>query len=118
MGVRLLVCGGRNYHRARRIYDALDLLHERIGVDVLIHGDCPTGADAGADSWAMSRGVCVDPYPADWDAHGRSAGAIRNREMLRRAVPDCAVAFPGGPGTANMVGLIEAAGIPLLRFWS
>jgi hypothetical protein len=54
--------------------------------------------------------------PAQWQLHGRSAGPIRNRELLEQAVARAVVhsspgsiasvlvvAFPGGAGTASLV---------------
>lgn len=36
---------------------------------------------------------------------------MRNRRMLDEGRPDLVVAFPGGPGTRNMVKLARAHGI-------
>ena len=52
-------------------------------------------------------------YPADWDTHGRGAGPIRNKQMLEEGKPDLVIAFPGGKGTANMIGQAKEAGIPV-----
>ncbi|SHI07271.1 hypothetical protein SAMN05443248_7939 [Bradyrhizobium erythrophlei] len=62
-----------------------------------------------AAQWAESRGVDVDPYPADWDNIDRLgavvkrntrgklydalAGHVRNERMLREGRPDSAVGF-------------------------
>jgi hypothetical protein len=43
------------------------------------------------------------PFPADWGAHGKAAGHIRNTQMLVEARPALVVAFPGGAGTRNMI---------------
>ena len=74
---------------------------ESAGRILVIHGNCPTGADNLADQWAVKRGAYIaDRYtladtpdteqfvvcrfPALWDRHGRGAGMARNTEMLRR----------------------------------
>ena len=41
---RVLVCGGRDYHDAKHVWDVLDLVHAKRGVAVLIHG-AARGAD-------------------------------------------------------------------------
>jgi len=51
------------------------------------------------------------PFPADWSRHGKSAGPIRNRQMLIEGRPDIVVAFPGGKGTANMIKQAVEAGV-------
>lgn len=109
----LLVCGGREYDDKARVYDALDRVHAKHGVDLVIEGD-GTGADRLAGLWAMERGIHTAKVAALWGKHGRSAGPKRNRAM-RLLKPDAVVAFPGGRGTADMVNVATEAGIPV---WS
>ena len=104
--MRVIVCGGRAYSDRARVFSALDRLHAEKGIDCVIHGACPTGADRWADEWAKERGVAVEPHPADWIRLGRWAGPCRNSEMID-AKPDGVVAFPGGRGTADMVRRTE-----------
>lgn len=115
----VLVCGGRDYTNRQRAFAVLDKLALRVEILAVRHG-AARGADALADEWARSRGYVVQPYPADWDRHGKAAGPIRNREMLAAcdpAVPSlrvvCVVAFPGGSGTADMIRQSKAAGLPV-----
>ena len=46
----------------------------------------------------------VSDLYAQWTKYGKSAGPIRNAEMLRFGKPQLVVAFPGGDGTENMIG--------------
>jgi hypothetical protein len=110
--VRIVVTGGRSYADADALYAALDRLHAASPITALAHGDA-RGADRIADHWARSRGVPSHPYPAHWDAQGRSAGPIRNLRMLTEFRPDSVLAAPGGTGTANCVGHAERLGIPV-----
>ena len=105
----MLVCGGRGYEDAVRVYAVLDDL----GIDEIVEGGAE-GADLIARGWAWRREVVCHTYPAQWKKHGRSAGPLRNAQMLK-ANPDLdlVVAFPGGPGTANMVTQARRAGIPV-----
>ena len=112
--MRVLICGGRDYTDVGRVYAALDHLHAKRGITLLIHGDCPTGADKLADDWADSRNVDRHPEPADWDQYGRRAGPIRNTKMLTLN-PEGVVAFPGGDGTADMVKKALNAGLKVWR---
>jgi predicted Rossmann-fold nucleotide-binding protein len=50
-----------------------------------------------------------EDYPADWTKHGKSAGFVRNKQMLEEGKPDVVIAFPGGTGTAMMIKLVEEA---------
>lgn len=72
------------------------------------------GADTLADEWAHDRGVPVEVYPADWQAHGKRAGLLRNTQMATSGIGGL-VAFPGGTGTAHMVATCRAEGVPVFQ---
>ncbi len=108
--MKFLVCGGRTYYDFERVDRVLDIL----GPTFIIHG-AAKGADQCAANWAAKRGVPMRGFPADWQLHGRSAGAKRNRQMLIEGRPDLVVAFPGGTGTSDMIGAAEQRGVPVLR---
>lgn len=125
-GDRVLVCGGRDYRDRDAVFRVLDWWREEYGVAEVIHGACGLyeytagrgatsgrlqGADRWADEWAIARGVPVRHFLADWRAHGRAAGPIRNQRMLDEVRPDVVIAFPGGRGTADMVQRARAAGV-------
>jgi hypothetical protein len=113
--VRVLVCGGRDFHDRGRVHHALDAFHARKGpVTVVIQGGA-RGADAHAASWALERDIVSLTFPADWKQHGKSAGWIRNQLMLEKGEPDVVIAFPGGSGTGDMVRRAEKAGLTVYR---
>lgn len=120
--MRILVCGGRDYRDRATVYAALDAVHRKTPVTLLIHGAClrkgnPSklaGADFLADEWAASRGIQCHRERARWIEYGKAAGPIRNAAMLELK-PDGVVAFPGGRGTADMVRQAEAAGVTVWR---
>src|SRR4051812_2885166 len=111
--MRLLVCGGRDFNDRDAVNDALNRVHSKRPVTLLIHGDAP-GADRLANRWAEEHAVRRAPYPANWAELGPSAGPIRNQRMIDEGKPEGVVAFPGGVGTADMVRRVEAAG---LKVW-
>jgi len=112
-GATIIVCGGRGYHDRDRIFAVLDSIHMRRCIAKLIEGDC-SGVDKISGEWAKANGVQLVKCPADWKAHGKSAGPRRNRFMLTLN-PDGVVAFPGGDGTENMCYQAEKAGVPVMR---
>lgn len=67
-------------------------------------------ADTLGVAWASANGIPVKHYPADWDAYGRSAGIIRNKQMAEYA--DFLVAFLDGKshGTKNMIDTMQQMG--------
>ncbi len=83
----------------------------------VLHGDCPTGADALASLWKNIAGVEVTPFPADWDTHHKGAGPIRNRLMLDQE-PDLVIAFHDqlegvSKGTKDCASEARRRGIPV-----
>jgi len=103
--ITILVCGGRDYHDRNLLFKVLDKLKPT----TIIHG-AARGADTLANDWAISRKVNVIEYPANWNKYGKSAGPVRNRQMLNTN-PDIIVAFPGGRGTAHMIKIAQKQGI-------
>lgn len=100
---------------------ALDWIHGRYVITTLIHGDC-RGADriAGEVAHGLRPRVEVIPVPADWQAHGRSAGPKRNQFMIDEHQPNLVLAFhadlPRSRGTKDMLRRAWHAGIPAIHF--
>lgn len=111
--MKVLVCGGRDYSDSKGLYLVLDSFHKVTPISLLIHG-AARGADQLAANWASSRGIPLEAYPADWSLHGRAAGPRRNEKMLYEGKPDKVIAFPGGRGTAHMVGIARKAGVQVI----
>lgn len=114
-GLRVLVCGGRNYDDLGAVWGQLDAFHALQGpIAVIIHGGA-RGADLLADKWAITNNVPRAIFVPDWEAHGKAAGPMRNRRMLDKARPDIVIAFPGGRGTADMVFQAVEAGVEVVK---
>jgi YspA, cpYpsA-related SLOG family len=116
--MRVLVCGGRDYTDGDRVQTVLMKLHAKYAIELVL-----TGAAQGADTlgmlWARDHEVPFMGVPAKWSIDGKAAGPKRNERLLKlvRSVGHqncCVVAFPGGSGTAHMVGIAKEAG---LRVW-
>ena len=112
--MRLLVCGGRDYDNKDLMRRILQQFYG--GIDVLIHG-AAKGADMLANETfqELNDFANIEPYPANWTTYGKSAGPIRNRQMLEEGKPDLVLAFPGGKGTRDMINQAKKAGIPVLQ---
>jgi hypothetical protein len=116
-GIRVLICGGRQFADAEYLAQALDAIRQRCGpFAVVIHG-AARGADTLAGEWAVARHIPVLAFPAQWDAFKKrgSAGPIRNQQMLTEGKPDLVIAFPGARGTAHMVRLAREAGVEVIE---
>lgn len=128
-GLRILVTGSRDWRDRTSVEQALDLAVAQVagtfGRVVLVHGACPTGADAMAETWALAHGVKVDAFPADWAKWGKRAGFRRNVDMVR-SKPDICLAFSrvcrsgrceiieahGSHGTAHCMRVARDAQVP------
>lgn len=106
--MRVIVCGGRNYDDQGAVDRALDLLHAKRGITLIIEGGAD-GADRLARWWAQKRGVPYQTFEADWVTYGKRAGPWRNMAMIYEGKPDGVVAFPGGRGTADMADQAKRA---------
>ena len=121
--MRIIITGSRNWEgpaaeaKVHEILNAVQFLAEALGSPLtVVHGDCPTGADAIADRWARRRdseGVELETYPANWGAEGKSAGFIRNLRMAEKGADLC-FAFHRdlSRGTLHMIGSAETYRIP------
>jgi len=94
--MKLIIAGGRDYLFSDQDREFLNSLK---GITEVVSGAAP-GADAQGEEWAESKGIPVRRFPADWKAHGRGAGPIRNVQMAEYA--DAVALFPGGRGTDSM----------------
>lgn len=116
--MKIIVTGGRDYKDKARVFEFLD----RLKPTQVVHGGCATGVDSFADQWARKRNVHCRVYKALWNKFGRSAGPLRNGEMLENEIDGlfAVVAFRGGKGTKDMVSKVlagEAGLIDADEYW-
>lgn len=80
--------------------------------NVLVSGSA-RGVDSCAEETAKSIGAEVEIYIPEWDRLGKSAGFIRNRQIIDAA--DMVLAFWDGEskGTKNSIDLAVAAKKPI-----
>lgn len=125
--MKVIVTGSREWPHAWAVKQALDLSAEvaRIKGEPLtvVHGRCPTGADAIAQQWvdhfalASLVRVTARQYPADWRRFGPSAGPRRNRQMVDENLDASYVlAFPLGAsrGTRGCMAYAHDRGLAVL----
>lgn len=124
---RILITGSRTWDDHRTVWHAIAstaLENAPAGAAiVVVHGACPSGADAHAAAWANCaradgrRPVEEERHPADWEQHGKAAGFRRNAEMVDLGADVC-LAFirNGSRGASHTAALAEKAGIPVMRW--
>ena len=113
--MKVLVSGSRYYEDYQKILSVV----KGLDVDLLIAGGC-RGADTLAVRAARQCGIRFIEYPADWQRFGKSAGPIRNAQMLKMEKPDLVLFFHEdlscSKGTADMLSKVLKAGIPYRIF--
>ena len=92
---------------------------ETVATAIAQHSLAPTavlcgearGPDTWGRLWAEQQGIPVISYPADWERYGRSAGMIRNREMI--GASDAVLALWDGKskGTGQAIKIARRWGI-------
>lgn len=106
--MRILICGSRNWTDKARIRAIIQLLVQTYTNVIIIAGEC-IGVDLMTKSIALEMNLTYHGYPANWNAHGKAAGPIRNRQMLEEGKPDMIVAFSddiaNSKGTKNMLSI-------------
>ena len=122
-GMIIIGCGGRLGQKKGFgwVWNHLDDLSKTDDITLVI-----TGAGGRTDEmisqWADNRGVDQIQCPANWKKRGRNGGPHRNTLMLRilkmhndrTFEPMAVVAFPGGPGTANMISQAAEIGVRVI----
>lgn len=117
--MRVLFSGSRKFTDDKAVILMLEGLAKRAGGAervVVVHGGA-SGLDSIAGVIARHMGMKVEVHPAHWQKHGRSAGVIRNQEMVNRGA-NLLVAYPlpGGRGTQDCIERGVKAGIPTLVY--
>lgn len=101
---RVIIEGCRDFNDYELLKEKCDyFLQDEKKEDVVIISNHASGADALGERYAQERGFQLETFPADWKAHGRAAGPIRNARMASAA--NALIAFWDGKsrGTKNMI---------------
>lgn len=119
---RILVCGGRHfedYNLLKTILDKVLKLKKLTPRDVeIVSGHCK-GADLLGERWAEEMKASVKVFPADWLRYKKSAGPIRNKQMIDYITcfnDKLVVAFvsPNSKGTKYTIKLAQKNNISVI----
>lgn len=110
---RVLITGSRFWTNRDVVWQAL-CDHVPIGT-TLVHGGAKGADIVAAGLWAPYGPV--ECHPADWAAHGRRAGFLRNQLMVSLGADLCLAFIKDASRGATMcAGLAEKAGIPVVYY--
>jgi hypothetical protein len=104
------VCGSRGYEGAGHVGRLLQLLLDGGYLTRVVSGGA-RGPDTYAENWARLNKVPLTVHKPDWDKHGKSAGYIRNVDIVHDS--DLLLAFYDGSskGTRHTMNLAKQKGI-------
>lgn len=115
-GTYFIIAGSRDcnigYNGLRHALELLNI-HINPDYDTIVSGGCPTGPDAAAKLYAAQHRIEYREYPADWNAHGKMAGPIRNAEMALHADELILIWDGESRGSANMRSIMTRYGKPV-----
>jgi hypothetical protein len=115
---RILVTGSRSWtDRSQLAFQlGMEIGHAKQEV-IVVHGDCPDGADRIARDLCSAYGVEQEKHPAKWADNGKAAGFIRNAEMVDAGADVClAFIADESPGATHCSRLAANEGIRVRRF--
>ena len=85
---RIIICGGRHFKDYERLESTMNEVMNKIApwrdVVEIVSGHCE-GADQLGELYAKNHDLPCKVIPAQWEKFGKSAGPIRNSEMVKYA---------------------------------
>lgn len=117
MKVRVIaITGSRDWTDEDAINEVIQM--ERVGPATLVvmHGDCPTGADAIAEKLCAKCGIHTLRVAARWLVFGKNAGPYRNNIMAALKPKRCyAFPLPHSRGTYDCINAMDLEGVNCLE---
>ena len=77
--MKIAVIGSRNFTDQDILYRELNDIKDKI--ELVISGGA-SGADTLAENWALDNNITVKIIKPDWETYGRSAGIVRNKQII------------------------------------
>lgn len=114
--MKVIVAGTRDLKDRTPVFVAIDSSPWKHLITEIVSG-CAQGVDTFGEEYATIKGLPVARFPADWKAHGRSAGPIRNKQMADYADALVAVWDGRSRGTKNMIDGMKSLGKPTYIYY-
>lgn len=85
--IKVIVAGGRDFTNYKFVQDKLDTLlrNRKDDSNITLYSGTASGTDKLGERYATNRKYSLKTFPANWKDFGRSAGPIRNTEMVKEA---------------------------------
>lgn len=111
--MKVIIAGGRDFNDYELLRTSCDKILSSVEGEIEIISGTAKGTDSLGIQYAKERGYKLKEFPADWDAHGKAAGYIRNKQMAEYA--EALIAFYDGTskGSGHMIELAKSAGLKI-----
>ena len=111
--MKVIIAGKRNFYQ----YDTLlrAIRESKFEITELVSGGAP-GVDTISIVWARENNIPIKLFKADWQAHGKSAGPIRNQQMAEYGEALIALWDYNSTGTKNMIEQATKKGLKIFVY--
>lgn len=114
MKIKLAIIGSRTFNNYELLKEKMHKLitQENYEITHIVSGGA-NGADKLGEKYAKEFNIPTIIFPAEWNKYGKSAGFIRNKDIIKNA--DVVVAFWDGQsrGTKNSIDLANSSNKPV-----
>lgn len=105
--MKIAIVGSRSFDS----YDEIEShLEQYKGQATLVISGGAKGVDTFGERWAIKNSIPTLIFKPDWDKHGKSAGYLRNKDIVANA--DLVIAFWDGTskGTKHSIDIAKTSG--------
>jgi SLOG family YspA-like protein len=111
--MKTIIAGSRTVNSYDQLLRAIEAAGWR---PTLVISGTAMGADRLGERWANENGVPLRQMPADWNAHGKSAGYLRNVAMADNAEALVALWDGQSRGTRHMIDIARKKGLTVFTW--
>lgn len=79
--MKLAVIGSRTFNDYELLKNRLDEIHKETPITLIVSGGAK-GADSFGEKWAKENNIDVKIFLPDWNLYGKSAGFVRNKDII------------------------------------
>lgn len=80
--MKVLIAGSRTIHDKQYVFACINSLN--LDITEIVSGGAP-GVDALGEEYARANNIPIRQFFPDWIKHGKKAGVLRNKEMVKYA---------------------------------
>jgi predicted Rossmann fold nucleotide-binding protein DprA/Smf involved in DNA uptake len=110
--MKCVICGSREVTS----YEVVKQAIKESGFEITeVVSGTARGVDRLGEKWAEENNIPITRMPANWDLHGKSAGYIRNKDMVLYVGSEgCVIAvWNGSSGTQHTINLAKEHNVKL-----